>query len=125
VKLLESIASYTAESRRRIESVLTDEVKEIIVRIVRSPDAAAEVDGELIDEPVEMDVFRCEGGRLIPNTAIFFEDDIERLREPVFQMGRDRRDRQGERRRARALLSEYPQLCREHYGGGAGITRVP
>jgi hypothetical protein len=89
MQLIESIASAssTGDSKRRIDKILTGEVKATIARLVKSPESISQLDPDLCAELIEMDIFRYSEGRLQPNTAIFFEEDIEKLYEPVFSMG--------------------------------------
>lgn len=87
MRLIESIASYTGQSRRRMEQILNDEVKEIIVRIVRNQKDTSNIDKTLLEELIKMDVFKYFNGQIKPNTAIFFEEDIEKMYIPVLKMG--------------------------------------
>lgn len=86
MKLIESIASYTGESYRGIEAALTDDVKAIILKLIIEPESASNIDQSLLDELIEMDVFKYSGSRVIPNTAIFLEEDIIKLYDPVSSM---------------------------------------
>lgn len=92
MKLLESIATYTGESRRNIENILSEEVKYLIGKVVKTPDKLSSTEtsllhnGSLLDDLIEMDVLRYSAGGIKPNTAIFFAEDIERLYAPVFSL---------------------------------------
>lgn len=87
MKLIESIASYTGESRRRMQQVLTADVKDMIAKVSRNQLNASEIDCNILKELIEMDVFRDCDGQIKPYTAIFFEEDIEKLYNPIFVMG--------------------------------------
>jgi hypothetical protein len=87
MKLIESIASYTGKSRKRMEEVLNNDVKEIIAKVVRSQEDTSNIDNALLEELMEMDVFKYYDGQIKPNTAIFFKEDIERMYTPIFMMG--------------------------------------
>ncbi len=84
MKLVESIASYTGESRKRIQEILTDEVKYAIAKISKNQAKASELDIKILNELIDMDIFQNHNGEIKPYTAIFFEEDIERLYSPIF-----------------------------------------
>lgn len=87
MKLIESIASYTGESYRNIKNVINEDVKKKIADIIRLPQLAFDIDKKLLNELIEMDVFSYSNGIIKPNTAIFFEEDIKKIYEPVFSIG--------------------------------------
>lgn len=89
MKLIHSIASYTGTSRRNMEQVLSDEVKEIIVNIAENPEAAEQVDNALLSELIDMDIFYVSNGVYKPNTAIFLKNDIEYLSDIIFSLSDD------------------------------------
>ena len=92
MKLIESIATYTGESRRRMEQILNDDVKVMVAKIARNQEDASIIDSSILIELIEMDVFRYCDSKIKPNTAIFFEEDIKKLYTPIFAMGKDLAD---------------------------------
>jgi len=92
MKLIESIATYTGESRRRMEQILNDDIKAMIAKIARNQEDASIIDSSILKELIEMDVFRYCDGKIKPNTAMFFEEDIEKFYTPIFAMGKDLAD---------------------------------
>lgn len=89
LKLVESIASYTGESYTRIKQVLNDDVKNIIAKAARDQGYILQIESKLLNELIDMDVFTYANGAVRANTAIFFEEDIQMLYTPVFNMGSD------------------------------------
>ncbi len=89
MKLIHSIASYTGASRKNMEQILNDDVKEIIVKIAENSKYAEQVNSTLLSELVDMDVFYIADGIYKPNTAIFLEEDIRYLTDIIFPLSED------------------------------------
>ena len=83
MELIESIACYSGSVRNKIKSVLTSDVKTIISTLVQNPSFESFIDMSLLKELVAMDVFKYVDNKLIPNTAIFFEEDMQLIKKPV------------------------------------------
>jgi len=86
MELIESIACYSGVVRGRIKKVLTDEVKAIIATLARDPSFVTSVDKDLLNDLIDMDIFKYRDGKLIPYTAIFFEEDMNLIRKPVEEL---------------------------------------
>jgi hypothetical protein len=86
MELIESIACYSGSIRSKIRRVLTDEVKSIIVTLVHNPSFVSSVDIDLLKELIDMDVFKYTDDQLMPNTAIFFEEDMQLIKKSVEEM---------------------------------------
>ncbi|WP_026476147.1 hypothetical protein [Alkaliphilus transvaalensis] len=92
MKLIESIASYTGESYRNIQNVINEDIKKMIGDVIKSPQLAYDIDENLMHELIEMDIFKKHEGVFSPNTAIFLEEDIEMITEPVLVIGSELAD---------------------------------
>jgi hypothetical protein len=72
-----------------MEQILSDDVKNIIVKITKNPEYAKQVDSTLLYELVEMDVFYFNNGLFKPNTSIFLENDIINISDIVNSLSND------------------------------------
>jgi hypothetical protein len=86
MELIESIASYGGGVYGKIKEVLTDDVKQIIISLVKNPAYVTNVDLALLHELIDMDIFKYDGDRVCPNTAIFFEEDMILIKEIVEEL---------------------------------------
>lgn len=83
MELIESIACYSGSIRSKIKRVLTNDVKAIIATLVQNPSFISCVDTDLLKELIDMDIFKHTYNKLIPNTAIFFEEDMQLIKKSV------------------------------------------
>lgn len=87
MRLIESVASYSAAPRELVRQYLTDDVKASLIDLVRTPAAPVRFGDALLAELIEMDVLAVDAGRLRPNTAIFLAEDFAGLYEPIQALG--------------------------------------
>lgn len=125
MKLIESIATYTGESYVNIKKVLSDQVKEIIAKVIVNPELIGSVDPVLLKELIEMDIFTQLEEKIRPNTCIFLEKDMEMLAKPLEEMGKNLADII--KIRGQALNDSSPDLRNfigSIIGGGQGLYEV-
>ncbi|MFC2015103.1 helix-turn-helix domain-containing protein [Chloroflexota bacterium] len=92
------------DSFLRIEQLLTDEVKELVARIAKGPIAIGEVDPHICDELIQARIIRVEGSTVKIDTAVFLEDDLEKIHGFADQWGKEL----GER--INALSDRLPEM---------------
>lgn len=86
MELIESIACYSRSIRFKIKKVLTNDVKIIIGTLVQNPSFVSCVDTDLLKEFIKLDIIKYIDDKLIPNTAIFFEEDMLLVKRPIEEM---------------------------------------
>ena len=70
------IASHSGDAFARIRQYLNEDVLSVIGSVARAPRSRGEVAGDVLAELVEMHVLRERGGRVVPDTSVFLEEDV-------------------------------------------------
>jgi hypothetical protein len=84
-----AIASYSGRSYAAIKAFLDSDVLDVIARVADSPVPQAGLDGQICDGLVEMHVFTEEDGLIRLGTAVFLEEDIQRINAAALQFGQE------------------------------------
>jgi hypothetical protein len=89
MKLKPVIASYSGESYTRIKQYLDDPVLQVIASVAQGPQPEAQLSPQVLAELVEMHVLRQQDGQACLGTAVFLEDDIQRVVSAVTPLAQE------------------------------------
>ena len=88
MRLIPAVASYLG-LQGLVKAALTDEHLALLQKVTMQPLAEAEFPPAVAAELVEMHVLQVVGGRLWLGTAVFLEDDIQRVGALASELGKE------------------------------------
>jgi len=122
MRLKAVLASYSGASHAAMRRYLTDEVLDIIAGVARSPKNRAEIPPDVLAELVEMHVLREQGDRVVLETSVFLQEDIERIASAVGSLAGEL---SGRVLACAAGLRDAPPAVTLFLGGIIGVVQGP
>ena len=93
IELKPVVASYSGESYHAIQRYLNPDVLATLGEVARSPCGKVQIPAEMLAELIEMHVLREEDDRVLLATALFLEEDIQRLAETLLRLAQELAER--------------------------------